>query len=288
MEDINIVDYSRQAEFDSEMAANLPKDESNIIIGCGGVGFWLGLMLAMNGYKDFVLIEGQKLDSTNLNRIPVPQSWIGINKAVALRKLIRQLRPDTRIVTLTSHITPETLGVIEKFAVNERLLRTTVWDTTDNALIQQHINKFVLNLKQKLISPSYNGRKVNYRKIGYEAWDIGCYENYDVWCDEDTYQAGYRTSRANASTSAMSACLGMFARGLNIKHDVSFNLKTLMQQTVVPVDDRVERLQATLRSVQNILQDLVDDVENSELCEDVSTTHANDVIDLLNQERSIL
>lgn len=273
---VGIVDYSRQREFDNEIVRNLPKDETNIIIGCGGVGFWLGIFLAMNGYKDFVLIEGDKLDATNLNRIPVPQSWVGINKAVALRKLIRQMRPDTRIVVLAAHITENSLGVIKDFSNKERFYRATIWDTTDDAIIQRKINDFVKQLRDGARTRA----GIKYRKIGYEAWDIGCYENYDVWCDEENYQAGYRTARANAVTSAMSAGLGMLARGLNMPHDITFNLKELMRSGGVQVDPTSER--ELLIKCKNELDAVLDDISSEEYTSDLCTVEARALIQKLN------
>ena len=84
---IDVVDYSRQQELNDTMTDKMPIDSINMIIGCGGIGFWLGLFLALLGYKNFILIDGDTIDHSNLNRLPVPQTWTGINKAVAYAKL---------------------------------------------------------------------------------------------------------------------------------------------------------------------------------------------------------
>jgi len=274
MENTGLVDYSRQQEFDNEISQHLPKDESNIIIGCGGVGFWLGLFLAMNGYEDFFLMDGEKLDATNLNRIPVPQTWLGQNKAVALRKLIRQIRPATRIVCLTSHITEDTLDVIRQFHAKQNLYKTTVWDTTDNALIQAKISKFVTNLQA---TTTQGMATVKYRKIGYEAWDVGCYENYDIWVDEENYQPGYRTSRANSVTSAIAAGLGFFARGLNMSHDTQFNIKQMLEQGI-PTGTITPDMRITLQRAKDTLLNAWQDFEDGE---DLSQDSINNSVDEL-------
>ena len=272
--DEQLVDYSRQTEFDNEIGRYMAKDESNIIIGCGGVGFWLGLFLAMNGYQDFFLIDGDKLDQTNLNRIPVPQTWMGTNKAIALRKLIRSLRPATRIVVLTAHITEDTLDVIRKFYENQNLYHTTVWDTTDNALIQSKINKFVNSIRTEERSLTH---QVKYRKIGYEAWNVGCYENYDIWIDEDNYRPGYQTSRANAVTSAIAAGLGFFARGLNIHHDTTFNIKDMLHQGIPP-NTWTDQQRHLLDRAKNILiQVLYDEDEGNDFNENSIRTVIDDL-----------
>ncbi len=226
----NIIDYSRQSELDETMH-EFPKDEINVIIGCGGIGFWLGLQLAMLGYRNFILIEGDKIDYSNLNRLPVPPSWVGINKAVALRKMIRTMRYETIVLTLNSHISKDTLSLLERLAQRCRTYSNnrdylsvntvTIWDTTDDARTQAEIYKYVQTQQH-----------MHYRKIGYEGFKIGNYSEYAVWTGEN-YQTGYRTSNANAVTSCMSAGIGIFSRALTTK-DVELNLKDLIKYSTKP------------------------------------------------------
>jgi hypothetical protein len=224
MENINLVDYSRQVDL-TNSAPELDRivhQNTHLIVGCGGIGFWLGISLAMMGAQDFILIDGQTIDNSNLNRLPVPQTWIGQNKAIALRKMIRFLRPATRIVVLNAHITEETLDMIPKMLNHGYHQRNThnVWDTTDNAIIQRKIYDFVLELRKH--------QTVKYRKIGYEAWKVGNYAKWDIWTDEDEYQAGYRTSSANSITSMLSAGLGIFSMGLEREDDFNLDIKKMI------------------------------------------------------------
>jgi hypothetical protein len=231
MENIDLVDYSRQHDLTNSAAAlsNMVHNNVHMIIGCGGIGYWLAVSLAMMGAQDFILVDGQTIDQSNLNRLPVPQTWAGRNKAVALRKLIRFLRPATRIVVLNAHITQETLDVIPSMLEHSREYHNwsvaNIWDTTDNAIIQRIIYDFYESVKAKLTGKF---GEVRYRKIGYEAWAVGNYATWDIWTDEDTYQAGYRTSSANAITSMLSAGLGIFASGLSRSDDFNLDLRKLI------------------------------------------------------------
>jgi hypothetical protein len=210
----SLVDYSRQEAMD-QMMSGIRKEHTHVIIGCGGVGFWVGVMLAMSGVRHFHLIDGQTIDRTNLNRLPVPQTWLGHKKPIALRKLIRFLRPETAISCMCSHIDTESLSLL-----SETLLRThvngVIWDTTDDGRIQRVINKEV---KDKLAG------RMSYRKIGYEGFEVGTYRNFQVWLNEETYNPGYRTSSANAASSSLAAVLGIFAEGLGIDYDYQVNFK---------------------------------------------------------------
>lgn len=61
---------------------------SVFIIGCGGVGSWLAPSLALLVGKDnVVLVDGDKLETKNLNRQLFSSRMVGANKADALGKL---------------------------------------------------------------------------------------------------------------------------------------------------------------------------------------------------------
>jgi len=222
MERITLVNEDRQVAMNQ--ALGIVPEEVNVIIGCGGIGFWLGLLVAMVGGRYFVLFDGQNIDNSNLNRLPVPQTWVGQNKAVALRKMIRILRPDTVVTT------EDTLSMLEKLSSKIKkeqnyYSRTAnvlnVWDTTDDARIQTKINAYVNTL-----SKNREWNKVRYRKIGYEGFKVGSYKDYQVWTQEG-YTTGYRTTQANAVSSVISAGLGFFASYLTDK-DVAVDLRELI------------------------------------------------------------
>lgn len=226
MERITLVDETRQQGMLDALGLQNSENDFHIIIGCGGIGFWLGVFLVMLGARDIVAMDGDKIDYTNLSRLPIPQTWVGLNKAVALRKMIRSLRPDVIATIFTTHITPDTLNLLEQFCIKRHknhyyTATTTVWDTTDDARIQGRINEYVAKLSRQ-----YNVN-VEYRKIGYEGFNIGAYKEYQVWT-QDNYETGYRTTQANAISSALAAGIGMFARYLTDK-DVNINLKELIK-----------------------------------------------------------
>jgi hypothetical protein len=235
MERITLVDDSRQEQMAQDLGLN-QEHEAHVIIGCGGIGFWLGIMLTMMQARYIVVMDGDTLDNTNLSRIPVPQTWVGINKAVALRKTIRTLRPDTVVTCLTTHINEDTLELLDKFTSNmsgnynhyhnHRITTTNIWDTTDDARIQQKISEYVENLRSKR-----SGRvaTVRYRKMGYDGFNIGGYENMNTWKLPDTYEPGYRTTNANAISSAIAAGLGIFGAYLSAG-DVNVDLRKLIQR----------------------------------------------------------
>ncbi len=214
---ISGIDYSRQEVFNRAMEG-IDNEDMHIIVGCGGIGWWLAILLALHGVPRVLLIDGDKVDSSNLNRLPVPVTWRGVNKAIALRKSIKALRPEMVVTVIPAHLEGSLAKqTIEKLSNNHYV---QIWDCTDHLPTQKAL--FALSKE--------DNAHVGYRKIGYEGMEIGTYVDYSVWATTDTTeQHGYRTSAANAVSSVMAACLGMLAQGLNIERDVNLNLKAVVE-----------------------------------------------------------
>ena len=67
------------------------------VIGCGGVGCWVALALAMGGIRELLLFDGDSLSEHNLNRLPFPLASVGQLKSEALANWLQSLRPDLEI-----------------------------------------------------------------------------------------------------------------------------------------------------------------------------------------------
>ena len=86
--------YQRQKEI------GLYKYSRVLIAGCGGVGSWTGLFVALSGIaKEIVLVDGDTIEKSNLNRTPFRYEHVGKNKAHALRELIIERRPFLKVVS---------------------------------------------------------------------------------------------------------------------------------------------------------------------------------------------
>src|ERR1035437_6979594 len=208
----NRINYSRQAQFDE---LDTDKHKLNIIVGCGGIGFWLGIFLAMQGYYEFVLIDDQKIEPSNLNRLPVPPAWVGTYKTQALRKVIRSLRPVTSIVTFNGRILEEGFSYLNNLTNNYK----QVWDCTDDARVQKKLSAYC---KENYLP---------YRKLGYEAFKVGTYTDFNVWTTDD-YATGYRTSNACAVTSALAGIVGFMANILQVNEDIDLDMKPILTKEV--------------------------------------------------------
>lgn len=207
-----LVDYSRQAEMDAELG-NMIRTNHHIIIGCGGIGYWAGLMLAMMGAPHLVLVDGDRIETSNLNRLPAPVRYVGKHKANALKAQIRMLRPGIKITIIPAHLTDDTFPILGDI---HGQVSGIIWDCTDDARIQQKIYTWSVQNRRK------------YCKLGYEGWKIGMYRSMNMWIP-DGYRPGYTTTKANALSSMVCAAMGImyFCRGNT--NDVEIDLKQLVE-----------------------------------------------------------
>lgn len=204
-----LVDYSRQSEMQSDLNGIL--DRRQVIVGVGGIGYWLGIQLAMLGTQNIVLVDADKVEPSNLNRIPVPLRLHGEYKVKALKAQIRMLRPTCHVTCLPVNITEDTLEMI-------RVSSAHIWDCTDDARIQRIISRYAQT------------QGFEYTKAGYEGWDIGLYNKMeDTWLQDD-YAPGYTTSKANVISSMMAAGLAILYAGQHRDTETRINLHTLVHE----------------------------------------------------------
>lgn len=78
--------------YDRQTSLNLNPPESAIVVGCGGVGAWVALDLALSGVSNITLIDPDKVEKTNLNRTPFKIKHIGEYKVNGLADLIFEKR----------------------------------------------------------------------------------------------------------------------------------------------------------------------------------------------------
>jgi hypothetical protein len=211
----SLVDYNRQQQMDEDLG-NIAAGYEHTVVGCGGVGWWMAIMLGMMGAQHLTLIDGDKLEPTNLNRLPVPLRMHGQLKVHALKAQLRLLRPTMRITCLPQHLTPESVPATFADVRNRDMI---VWDCTDDARIQIPLYQYMVSQR----------REHNYRKAGYDGWKVGSYENLNVWLP-DNYAPGYTTTHANALTSAFSAIISIMARGLERHGDITIDIKKLIAE----------------------------------------------------------
>jgi len=83
--------YTRQEKLD------ITPPNGVTVIGCGGVGAWVAIDLAMSGVRKLTLFDHDKLEIHNLNRLPFSALNVGKPKTEVLQKYIAEIRPETDV-----------------------------------------------------------------------------------------------------------------------------------------------------------------------------------------------
>ena len=134
--------YARQ----EQLALTVPKQVA--LVGCGGIGFWVGLQLAMAGVPHLDLIDPDMVEKSNLNRLPLSESSLGFPKVHALRDLVHELRPDTTVVAYPIPVTEFLLKTMQI---------TALMDCTDDYNVQLMCYKYCCSNSIRYIRAGYNG-----------------------------------------------------------------------------------------------------------------------------------
>ncbi len=98
------IDNSNPLEFDRNYRAFTKHGQEIIsslkvaLVGCGGLGWQIALQLTSLGVGNLLLIDPDKIEKTNLNRLPaLPYSKIGKPKARILSSILKKMNPKTKI-----------------------------------------------------------------------------------------------------------------------------------------------------------------------------------------------
>ena len=153
------------------------------IIGCGGVGSWVGIMLSLVlcPNTDLILIDPDKVEPENMNRLPYPLQFFvrKINKAEALAKYIALIRPQVNIMPIAKKY--EELDDIEKTEIRKS---NVIIEATDSPLSQEKIYKDVEEWKKPVVAGHYDGKHltVKYHPEGKldDSWTINYNEGYEI------------------------------------------------------------------------------------------------------------
>ena len=119
------------------------------IVGCGGVGAWVAVYLALSGVPVLHLCDPDRLELSNLNRLPFTPSDVGKLKTLVLREFLEARRPDLHLFEY-GLATPEVLELTEG----------TVLDCTDRHGTQLFIEKWARDHDRPYIRAGYDGAHI--------------------------------------------------------------------------------------------------------------------------------
>jgi len=178
--------YERQ-----NLIADLEIPKVATVIGLGGTGFWTALFLAMSGVEELILIDADTVEVSNLNRLPLKDSLVGIKKTVAAKEFIQEIRSPVRIETHDSRVEdPQSC----------QILRGVIFCCTDNLKSQQ------------IICAYCKKNKLPYQRIGYDGTTLNVSKTFPLTFKEAETQQGYTVTPSWVIPAAFAAAAGVASR----------------------------------------------------------------------------
>ena len=192
--------------YDRQKDLNLHIPSSAIIVGVGGTGSWVALLLVMSGVKQLTLMDSDRLELTNFNRLPLPvEGNIGDLKTEALARFLNLLRPDCYIIT-EGRATGFTLSAVEG---------EVLFDCTDQQSTQRMLKQWAQE------------HKISYIRVGYDGTHVTISDRVPSWNSLDKERSGYAVFPSWSVPAALAGCLGVAKAMYAPDIDVSADIKTL-------------------------------------------------------------
>ncbi len=168
-----------------------------VVIGCGGVGTWVAIQLALEGTPQLHVFDHDTLELTNLNRLPYPMNYIGLPKTEALKRYTAQVRPDCLVETYSRADLPSFI-----LACGPQPISTIVFDCTDNLPSQREIYGWARR------------RAGVYTRAGYDGTQIAVCGAPPAWATDDAEPDGYQITPSWVVPAVLVASLAVgYAHG---------------------------------------------------------------------------
>jgi len=132
--------------YDRQLTLDLNTDISITVVGAGGIGFWVCKFAAMSGIKDIHVFDPDVIEESNLNRLDIPERFIGKNKADMVKVVVEMLRPMCSVSA-------------RPFKYQDFNAVKTDWivDCTDNYESQVNNQKIAKSMGSKYCKAGYDG-----------------------------------------------------------------------------------------------------------------------------------
>ena len=123
--------------------------ETNILLAGCGLGSNIALLAARTGFTKFILVDGDSVETSNLNRQVFLSSHIGMNKAEATAELVKEVNPEAEIIAIPEFISEHNIHNLVsrvEFIVNTVDPGPVLFKLNSEAQIQNKVVFFPLNI----------------------------------------------------------------------------------------------------------------------------------------------
>lgn len=131
-----------------------------LIVGLGGVGGYALEALVRSGIKNFILVDHDKIDISNLNRQIVATSLnVGKFKVDEFKKRIISINPDCNIYTFDLFLDESNINIIDKFDIDY------IIDCCDTVKTKIKLIEYSIKHDINIISSMGTAKKMNPSKL---------------------------------------------------------------------------------------------------------------------------
>ena len=178
--------YERQ-----NLIEELDIPEVATVVGLGGTGFWTAVFLAMSGVGELILVDADIVEVSNLNRLPLKESVVGMKKTQAVQSFLSEIRKIARIEIHNIRIEkPEDC----------QILRGDIFCCTDNLRSQQ------------LICAYCKKNSLRYQRIGYDGTVLNVSKAFPLTFEEIKDEGGYTTTPSWVIPAVFAAAAGVASK----------------------------------------------------------------------------
>ncbi len=213
--------YARQREL------NLTLPSSITVVGCGGIGTWVAILLAMSGVKNLYLFDPDVVEESNRNRLPFCQSSINRPKVEVVAEYIRTIRPEAIIVAIQDKLTGILLDI--QISVSNMII-----ECTDSPRAQFGIYNTCKKAGRQFI------------RAGYDGTHGTVSSSVSGWIKTDVEEANYEVNPSWVVPSVVFASLAVGKALKYLNQEVSLDIGEIG----IPVVQRQRRLTARCRQPQ--------------------------------------
>lgn len=158
-----------------DMALSKLKDATIILFGLGGVGGYILESLARSGIENFILVDFDKIEPSNLNRqIVTNLGNISMNKADAAKSRVLSINKDCNVISINAKVVPNkldnetdkiTMSDISDLIKNIDKSKIFIIDAIDDKNAKLEIIKFAKTNNIEIISCMGTARKMDSSKF---------------------------------------------------------------------------------------------------------------------------
>jgi len=147
------------------------KNKTILIIGLGGVGSYCLETLARTYFKKLIIVDGDKIDISNLNRQMMTNiDNVGCYKTDVFEKRIKKINHECEVIKITEFINKDNLDLLFKENIDY------VIDCCDTIETKLEIIKYCLKNKIKFISSMGMANRFDSSKISITTLDKTSYD----------------------------------------------------------------------------------------------------------------